>query len=149
MKLAFHHVHIRCPNARKTAQWYIDAFGARIFYEEMVDGGLHLGLELLGVRLNISEPRSWDRNMGPGDASTHYGLEHFAIQTDDLDGLISRLKSLGAEVLEGPLVNSVGNRVAFIRAPDDVRIEVFTPPGYKKGPLPPPIPREDGKGATR
>ncbi len=149
MQFAFHHVHIRCPDARKTAQWYMDAFGARIFYEEMVDGGLHLGLELLGMRLNISEPRSWDHSMRPGDASTHYGLEHLAIQTDDLDGLLARLKSLGAEVVEGPLVNSAGNRVAFIRAPHDVRIEVFTLAGYEKGPLPPPLPPEDVSGARR
>jgi catechol 2,3-dioxygenase-like lactoylglutathione lyase family enzyme len=127
MDLAFHHVHIRCPDARRTAQWYIDAFGAKLIEDHVVDGGLHLGLDLLGARLRISEPRSWDHRMGPGDASTHFGLEHFAVQTDDLDGLLARLASLGAEVLEGPLVNSIGSRVAFVRAPDDVRIEVFAP----------------------
>lgn len=129
MKLVFHHLHIRCPNAHETARWFEDAFGARIFYEEMVDGGLHLGLDLLGTRLNISEPRSWDHNMGPGDASTHYGLEHFAISTEHLDDLLDHLTSLGSEIMEGPLVNSVGNRVAFVRGPDNVRIEVFTPAG--------------------
>ena len=127
MDLAFHHVHIRCPNARRTAQWYIDAFGAHVIEDTTVDGGLHLGLDLLGARVRISEPRAWDHAMGPGDASTHFGLEHFAIRTDDLDGLLARLTSLGGEVLEGPLVNSIGSRVAFVRAPDDVRIEVFTP----------------------
>lgn len=129
MSVRFHHVHVRCPDARKTAQWYIDAFGARVVEDQVVDGGVHLGLDLQGTLLRVSEPRSWDRSMGPGDASTHLGLEHFAVQTDDLDGLLAHLRALGAEVLEGPLVNSIGSRVAFVRAPDDVRIEVFTPAG--------------------
>ena len=64
-----------------------------------------------------------------GNAGLQLGLEHFAVATDDFDGDLARLKSLGAKVLADPVNTPAGIRFAFIEAPDDVRIELmYFPP---------------------
>ena len=69
-----------------------------------------------------------DELMGTGDASTHWGLEHFGVNVDDIDAEIERLKGLGAELLEGPYEVPSGLRIAFIKALGDVRIELLQLP---------------------
>ena len=46
-------------------------------------------------------------------------------EVDDLGAELKRLESMGAKVLEGPNVSATGSKIAFIAAPDDVRIEVM------------------------
>ena len=43
----------------------------------------------------------------------------------DMDAEIERLKGLGADLMEGPIEVPGGPRIAFIKAPDDVRIEIM------------------------
>ena len=80
-----------------------------------------------GTKVNISEART-NEQMGPGDSVPHWGLEHFGINVDDLDAEIKRLEELGAVLMEGPIDVPNGPRIAFIKAPDDVRIEVMQLP---------------------
>ena len=63
--------------------------------------------------------------MGGGDATPHWGLEHFGVDVDDMDAEIARLEGLGAELMEGPIQSAPNMRIAFIKAPDDVRIELI------------------------
>ena len=65
--------------------------------------------------------------LGPGDASAHHGLEHFGFDSQNLEADIARLEGLGARLLEGPIQVPNGPRVAFLRAPDDVRVELVEP----------------------
>jgi hypothetical protein len=80
--------------------------------------------------INISGARTGE-TLGPGDASAHHGLEHFGFDSDNLEADIARLEKLGARLLEGPIQNPNGPRIAFLWAPDDVRVELVEPP--KKG----------------
>ena len=63
--------------------------------------------------------------MGGGDATVHWGIEHFGINVEDLDAEIERLAGLGAELMEGPIDVPNGPRIAFVKVPDDVRIEIM------------------------
>ena len=73
-----------------------------------------------GIRVNISVPREGEP-LGPGDASVHAGLEHFGLDSTDIEADVERLTALGAELLDGPTPPGPV-RVGFLRAPDDVRI---------------------------
>ena len=66
--------------------------------------------------------------MGEGDANTHYGLEHFGLIVEDLSAELSRLEKMGAKTLEGPMGGGQGPTIAFIQAPDNVRIELLQLP---------------------
>jgi hypothetical protein len=74
--------------------------------------------------VNISGARTNER-LGPGDASAHHGLEHFGFDSTHLETDIARLEGLGARLLEGPIQVPNGPRIAFLWAPDDVRVELI------------------------
>jgi len=73
--------------------------------------------------VNISGPRTGE-TLRPGDASAHFGLEHFGFDSTDIEADIRRLEGLGARLLEGPVQLPNGGRIAFMRAPDDTRVEL-------------------------
>ena len=58
MKFGMNHIHIKAQDARQTAQWYVENFGARIGDEVNTNGILTLRTDLGGVRINITEPPS-------------------------------------------------------------------------------------------
>ena len=47
------------------------------------------------------------------------------MDTDDFDRDLAHLTSVGAKVIEGPFTAPTGLRIAFIEAPEDVRIELM------------------------
>ena len=77
-----------------------------------------------GILVRISGPRLGD-DMEPGDSGIHYGLEHFGLIVQDLESELIRLENWGAPTLDGPLEIGNGRKVAFIKAPDNVRIELM------------------------
>ena len=130
MSYSFNHVHLKSSDPGKTAAWYVEAFGFEIVNDEnprpQGDRFIRCRTED-GVAINISGARTGE-SMGEGDATAHWGLEHFGIEVDDIDTELKRLEGLGAEVLEGPTRTATGLSIAFIQAPEDVRIEVMQLP---------------------
>ena len=130
MSYSFNHVHLKSVDPGKTAAWYVEAFGFEIINDEnpRPQGDRFIRCRTKdGVAINISGARTGE-SMGEGDATAHWGLEHFGIEVDDIDTELKRLEGLGAEVLEGPTRTATGLSIAFIQAPDDVRIEVMQLP---------------------
>jgi lactoylglutathione lyase len=108
------------------AEWYVRAFNFQIVGDEtrvFGDRFVRCQSEDGGMNVNISGARTNER-LGPGDASAHHGLEHFGFDSTHLETDIKRLESLGARLLEGPIQNPNGPRIAFLQAPDDVRVEL-------------------------
>ena len=109
------HLHYKTPDARKTAQWYVDNLGAKIVSEI---GTIGFRLDLHGVPLNVTgfvEGQNLEQ---------HYGLEHVALDTDDLPGMVEKLKASGSRILEergGP----DGRKVCFFEGPEGARFEVI------------------------
>ena len=126
MPFNVNHIHLKSDDPKKTADWFVEAFNVQItsdsvrlvgdrFITTMTEGGL---------AINISSERT-DEKLGPADADPHYGLEHFGFDTDDMNGDIARLESMGAVLKEGPINNCGGVTIAFIAAPGDIRIELI------------------------
>ena len=135
MPYRINHIHLKAPDPRKTAEWYVTAFGFKIVSDEVRvfgDRFIRCQSEDGGMHVNISGARTGER-LGPGDASAHHGLEHFGFDSESLEVDIGRLEKLGARLLEGPIQVPNGPRIAFLRAPDDVRVELIEPPP-KAGP---------------
>ena len=53
-----------------------------------------------------------------------YGMEHVAIETDDLSGAVARLTESGARILEETTVRG-GRRVCYFDGPESVCLEVL------------------------
>ena len=125
MAFRINHIHLKAPDPRKTAEWYVTAFGFKIVNDETrVFGDRFVRCTSEdGFAVNISGART-NEKIGLGDANAHYGLEHFGFDSEDIEADITRLKGLGATLLEGPIQNPNGPRIAFLKAPDDVRVEL-------------------------
>jgi catechol 2,3-dioxygenase-like lactoylglutathione lyase family enzyme len=127
MAFRINHIHLKAPDPRKTADWYARAFNFKIVSDEtrvFGDRFVRCMSEDGEMAVNISGARTNER-LGPGDASAHHGLEHFGFDSEDLEADIRRLQGLGARLLEGPIEVPKGPRIAFMQAPDDVRVELI------------------------
>ena len=126
MAFRINHIHLKAPDPRRTAEWYVKAFDFKIVNDEtrvFGDRFIRCMSEDGVLAVNISGARTNER-LGPGDAGAHHGLEHFGFDSENLEADIKRLEGLGARLLEGPIQNPNGPRIAFLWAPDDVRVEL-------------------------
>jgi len=108
------HVHIKTKDPKKTAQFYIDNFGATMKRE--APGG-NIQLDLHGLQLNVTTISETQKRQ------QHLGIEHIAVQTDDYAGAIAKLRGNGAHIMEEMFNN--GRHVAFIEAPDGAQMELI------------------------
>ena len=129
MAYEFNHVHLKAPDPKATADWYVEAFDFTIISDTVRPvGDRFIRCQTSdGVVINISGART-NESMGDGDEDAHWGLEHFGLNVDDMDAEIERLTGMGATLKEGPLDNPNGLRIAFIAAPDNTRIELLQLP---------------------
>ena len=123
MKFGMNHIHLKARDARHTSQWYVENFGAMVVGEGINNGMLTLRTDLGGVRINITEPPP--EGLPKGTSEPHFGLEHFGLETDDLERTIAELQGKGVKVLEPIRALSSGLRIAFVEAPDNVRLELM------------------------
>lgn len=130
MPFRINHIHIKSPDPRKAAEWWVEAFGFKILSDEtrpfgdrfvrcQADGGM---------LLSISNARTGETLAPAGTDGARWGLEHFAIESDGIEADIARLQKLGANLQEGPLEAPNGVRFAFLGVPDNVRIELVELP---------------------
>lgn len=129
MAYAINHIHLKSTDPQSSAAWWAQAFNFKIVSDvvrpEFGDRFVVCESEN-GIRVNISGARTGER-LRPGDAQPHEGLEHFGFDSADLEADIKRLQGIGAELLDGP--TAVGPiRICFMRAPDNVRIELIHRP---------------------
>jgi catechol 2,3-dioxygenase-like lactoylglutathione lyase family enzyme len=130
MPFRINHIHLKSPDPKKTADWYVAAFNFKIVADDVRvfgDRFIRCQSEDGGMAVNISGARTGE-TLGPGDANPHHGLEHFGLDTDDIEAEIKRLVGLGATHMEGPIKMANGGQIAFIKAPDDVRLELIQAP---------------------
>src|SRR5262252_9451434 len=98
MGYRINHIHLKAPDPRKTAEWYVTAFNFTILSDDVRvfgDRFIRCRSEDGGMMVNISGARTNER-LGPGDALPHHGLEHFGFDSSGLEADIRRLEGLGA-----------------------------------------------------
>src|SRR5689334_14491266 len=113
MTLKLNHLHLKTKDPEKTARFYVDTFGATIISKN-ARGGYRVNL--LGLDLNISHFLDEQKR------EQKYGMEHIAIDTDELDTLVEKLKAQDIHILEQTVVSG-GRRVCFFEGPDGVQLE--------------------------
>ena len=115
MAFTLNHLHIKSPNPADTAQWYINNLGAT----RVADiAGRGVRIDLHGLTVNIT---------GIIDSQTHpqnYGIEHVAINTDDIASVLAGVQANGGKVLE-EINGDNGRKVCFVEGPDGVCLEII------------------------
>lgn len=118
MAFQVNHVHIKTSNPTKTAQWFVENLGAKIAAENRSGARISFRLNLHGLNLNVTDYVEGQK------LEQHYGMEHLALDTDDIAGEVQRLKASGARILEERQLPD-GRRVCFFEGPEGVRLEVM------------------------
>ena len=103
-------------------------FGAEITRSVYPPGTLYPGQQRITMRLGgqtvlIAPPHPHEATATP-PPFPHYGLEHIGLTVDDVDAAVEELRARGAEIAIGPLTRNPGLRLAFIRGPEGIMIEL-------------------------
>ena len=115
MAFKINHLHFNTPDPKKTAQWYVDHLGAKMVSEL---GTYGYQMDLHGIPLNVT------KFIEGQNLEQFYGLEHVALDTDDLAGTLADLEAGGARILEQRELSG-GRKICFFEGPQGVRLEVI------------------------
>jgi len=122
-KFTYDHIHLRSPNPEATAQYYERMFGAEVLRTTQ-QGTPRIDLKLGGANIFIARVSSGD-GVNPPPTTPYQGLDHFGLLVSGIDGIVAELKAKGAVFTKEPTTVRPGVRVAFLRAPEGVSIELL------------------------
>ncbi len=122
-KFTYDHIHLRSPDPEATAQYYERMFGAEVL-RSVQQGKPRIDLKLGGVNIFIAPVVSGD-GVNPPPVTPYQGLDHFGLTVSGIDAVVAELKAKGAEFTREPTTVRPGVRVAFLRAPEGVSIELL------------------------
>ena len=122
-QFTYDHIHLRSPNPEATAQYYERMFGAEVL-RSMQQGKPRIDLKLGGANIFIA-PVAPGEGVNPPPTTPYQGLDHFGLTVSNIDAVVAELKAKGAEFTRETTTVRPGVRVAFLRGPEGVSIELL------------------------
>ncbi len=122
-RFTFEHIHLRSADPEATAKFYAEMFGAEIIRSAPA-GKPRIDLNLGGQVIFIAQVMAGD-DTGPPPNSPYQGLDHIGLRVDDIDKTVAELKAKGVKFTMEPTTIRPGTRIAFLRAPENVSIELL------------------------
>ncbi len=124
----YDHVHLRSADPDAMGRFFETMFGAEVKRDIYPPGTLYPGQ--MRVSMNVGGQKVLVAPAHPHDPTAaapqfpHYGVEHIGLTVDDVDAACEELRAKGAEIAIGPLTRSPGLRLAFVRGPEGVMVEL-------------------------
>lgn len=122
--IRFDHIHLRSPDPEATARWFEEMLGAEVI-RSAPDGQPRIDLKLGGADIFIAPVPPGDATVGAPPRPPHQGLDHFGFAVPDLDAAAAALKAKGVEFTLEPKQARPGLRIAFLRGPQGISIELL------------------------
>jgi lactoylglutathione lyase len=120
----YDHIHLRTRDPKGMADYFHKMFDAKIIESVQSDGRPRVDLDIDGLIVFIA-PVALDADIPSSPREPYLGLDHFGFRVENVDETIAELKRRGADIADEPRTIRPGVRVAFVRAPDNVRIELL------------------------
>lgn len=127
----FDHFHLFTPDPKATAEWYRRMFDAEVIESLQSDGKVRVDMKLCGAMVYLSDGRLAARleknptgQPDPAPPRAYFGLDHIGLRVQNLDQAVEELKKRGAEFAVELTAVRPGARLAYVRGPDEVRIEL-------------------------
>ncbi len=117
----FDHIHLRSPDPEATATWFERMLGAAVIRTTQ-QGKPRIDLKLGGQDIFIAQT---DGSVAAAPSSPYQGLDHFGLIVGNLDAAAADLKAKGVEFTMEPRQARPGVRIAFIRGPQNISIELL------------------------
>lgn len=121
----FHHIHVFCSDLDATERWFVDGVGAEFVDRRDSRGVPGVTLRLGGATVLLRPARAGEELANAGDR--HFGADHFGLRVADVDATVDELRRRGVEIEVEPWDFAPTTRIAFIKGPDNVRIELVQP----------------------
>jgi catechol 2,3-dioxygenase-like lactoylglutathione lyase family enzyme len=125
LEYQFHHIHVFCSDLEATTRWFTDGVGAELVSRGDSRGVPAVTLRLGGANVLLRPARAGEDLASAG--ARHYGADHFGLSVADVDATVAELKRRGVFVEVEPWDFAPTTRIAFIKGPDNVRIELVQP----------------------
>lgn len=111
-----HHVHIFASDIEKSIKFYEECFGGKVILDAELAGARNVFIQIGKGRLHLYDQPPKVPNRG--------SIHHFGIQTDDIEGVVSKLTSQGIALKKG--ITDLGFwKYIMVPAPDEILIELF------------------------
>ena len=119
----FDHIHLRARDPEATAAWFERMLGAEVI-RSVQQGRPRIDLRLGGQDIFIAQA---DASVAPPPSPPYHGLDHFGliVKGGGLDQAAAELKAKGVEFTMEPREARPGVRIAFIRGPENISIELL------------------------
>jgi catechol 2,3-dioxygenase-like lactoylglutathione lyase family enzyme len=116
MKINLHHAHLFASNIDRSLKFYQEMFSATILFDLEVAGARNVMISIGSNKINFYDQPPKDAGRG--------AIHHLGIETDNLEELITHMKSKGFKFIKrikrlGPL------KYVMAEAPDSVLLELF------------------------
>ena len=112
----YDHIHLRSQDPMETARYFNKMFDAKILETVQSDGQTRVDLDINGLIIFIAR--------APADAP-YVGLDHFGLRVENMEEAVAQLRERGAEFSTEPRDLRPGLKIAFVRAPGNIRIELL------------------------
>lgn len=120
----YDHVHLRSRDPMATAQYYHKMFDAKILASVQSDGQSRIDLDLNGLMVFIARVPA-DADIPSAPVEPYLGLDHLGLRVNNMAEAVADLKQRGAEFVVEPRTIRPGVTIAFVRGPENVRIELL------------------------
>jgi lactoylglutathione lyase len=122
-KFTYDHIHLRSPDPEATAAFYERMFGAEII-RSVQQGKPRIDMKVGGANVFIAQVLP-DGKTNPPPRTPYQGLDHFGLSVTGIDAIVAELKAKGAEFTMEPVDIRPGVRIAVLRGPEGVSIELL------------------------
>ena len=119
----YDHIHVRSRDPEKTAAYYERMFDAQII-RTMQEGKPRIDMKIGGQDVFIA-PVAAGSGVNPPPVTPYQGLDHFGLRVTNIDKVVADLKAKGAEFTMEPTTIRPGVRIAFLKGPENVSIEIL------------------------
>jgi len=109
-------VHIFASDIDKSIRFYEEFFGGSVVLDTELAGARNVFMKIGKGRLHLYDqpPKNLDRG----------SIHHFGIQTDDIEEVVNKLRSVGVVLKKG--ITDLGFwKYIMVPAPDEILIELF------------------------
>jgi catechol 2,3-dioxygenase-like lactoylglutathione lyase family enzyme len=111
-----HHAHLFASDLEASLKFYREMFGGEVLADLNMAGARNVFLAIGKGRLHFYDQPPKDEGKG--------AIHHIGIQTDDLEGLVARMKSKGFQFRKE--ISDFGFwKYVMVQAPDQVLLELF------------------------
>lgn len=119
----FDHVHLISRDAHTSASWYVEKLNGKIDRVFEIAGAPQIYVSIAGFYLIIRGQREGETTREK--ERQLWGIDHFGLfVSGDFDGYCNHLKTLDVKFTMEPVDFSPESRIAYIEAPDGIRIEL-------------------------